>query len=282
MKKILLVFMVTLSLGYAKIDVVVSILPQVDFVKQIGGEKVNVALMVQPGHSPHAYEPKPSQMKNISKATLYFAMGVEFEKVWLTRFTTQNPDMKVIDTTLNITKVSMKSKDPHGHHHAHNDKKGLDPHIWTSPANVKIIAQNIYNALVAQDKANEGYYKANLDRFITYIESIDAQIKNILKDHKEAKFMVFHPAWGYFANAYHLIQLPIEVEGKSPKPKLLAKLIAKAKKENIQAIFTSPEFSDSAASSIANELGIKVMKVSPLNPKWGENLLNLAKAIAKH
>jgi zinc transport system substrate-binding protein len=279
MNRLILALMAIATIGYAKVNVVVSILPQVTFIKQIGGEHVNVALMVAPGNSPHTYEPKPSQMKEISKADLYLAIGVEFEKVWLERFRSQNGTMQVIDTSKNITKLAMKKHDHHEEHHHHN--KGLDPHIWTSPENVKTIAHNIYQALVALDKTNKTSYKANLDKFLAYIEGIDAQIKNTLKNSpKHAKFMVFHPAWGYFANQYGLVQLPIEVEGKNPKPQMVAKLIAKAKKEQIQAIFTAPEFSDSIAKTIAAELGIPVIKVSPLNPKWGENLLNLAKAIA--
>lgn len=280
MNRVLLVLMVIVSLGYAKVNVVVSILPQVTFVKKIGGDKVNIALMVKPGNSPHAYEPKASQMKDISKASVYMAMGVEFEKVWLERFASQNSAMKIVDLTKGITKLAMQK---HGHdHHEHDDEEGLDPHIWTAPDNLKTVAKNIYQTLVAQDRANEAYYKVNYESFMAEIETINKEIQTLLKDTpKGAKFMVFHPAWGYFANQYGLVQLPIEVEGKNPKPKMVAKLIAKAKQEQIRAIFTAPEFSDSVAKSIADELGIAVIKVSPLNPKWGENLLNLAKAIAK-
>jgi len=278
MNRVVFVFLMMITLGYAKVDAVVSILPQVSFVKAIGGDKVNIALMVEPGNSPHSYEPKPSQMKEISKAKLYFAIGVEFENVWLERFKAQNSSMKVIDTTVNVTKLAMKKHEGYDHH---DTKEGLDPHIWTAPNNLKIVAQNIYEAFKSSDQANEAYYKANFDKFIAHIDQVDQEIKTILKDTpKGAKFMVFHPAWGYFAKQYGLIQLPIEVEGKEPKPKTVAKLINKAKQEKIRAIFTAPEFSDTTAKTIADELGISVIKVSPLNPKWGENLINLAKAIA--
>ncbi|MEA3498973.1 MAG: zinc ABC transporter substrate-binding protein, partial [Campylobacterota bacterium] len=128
---------------------------------------------------------------------------------------------------------------------------------------------------------NKLYYKANYEKFISKVEQTDKNIKNILKDlPKNSKFMVFHPAWGYFAAQYNLIQLAIEVEGKNPKPKTIAYLIEEAKEEKVKAIFTAPEFSTKIAKQIANELGIKVIKVSPLNPKWGKNLENLAIAIA--
>jgi zinc transport system substrate-binding protein len=91
--------------------------------------------------------------------------------------------------------------------------------------------------------------------------------------------MVFHPAWGYFARDYGLIQLSIEIEGKSPKPRQIALIINEARKENIKAILTAPEFSTKVSNSIANELNIRVIKITPLNPNWSQNLINLAKTI---
>ena len=93
--------------------------------------------------------------------------------------------------------------------------------------------------------------------------------------------MVYHPAWGYFAKEYHLEQLPIEIEGKEVKPKELQKMVEKAKSNNVKAILTQPEFSTKGAQVIANELGIKVVEISPINPNWSENLITLAKIIAE-
>jgi zinc transport system substrate-binding protein len=92
--------------------------------------------------------------------------------------------------------------------------------------------------------------------------------------------MVFHPAWGYFLSHYGLKQLPIEIEGKSPKPRELIQIIKKAKAQHVKAIFTQPEFSDKSAQIIAKELNIKVIKASPLAKDWAKNLLKLARAIA--
>ena len=291
MKKIVIAGLLGLgSFLFADVNAVVSIVPEQTFLKAIGGDKVNVSLMVQPGSSPHTYEPKPSQMKDISKADVYFSIGVEFEEAWLPRFASQNKKMKIVDLGSGIKKIAMVG---HNHHeeekpkhsmkkegkHGHEDE--LDPHIWTSIANNKIIAKNIYNNLVALDKANEKYYKTNYDAFIAKLDTTDKSIKEILKNTKpKSKFMVFHPAWGYFATQYGLKQVAIEVEGKEPKPKQVAQLIKEAKKERVKAIFTAPEFSEKVATQIANELKIPVIKVSPLNPKWGENLIHLSHAIS--
>ena len=288
LKKIVIIGLLGLgSLLSAKVDAVVSILPQQTFVKAIGGDKVNVSLMVKPGNSPHTYEPKPSQMKDISKADIYFSIGIEFEKAWLPKFANQNKKMKIVNIAKGIEKMEMKKhhheEDHHdeheGHHHEH---ASFDPHVWTSPNNVKVIAKNILKYLIKMDKSNEEYYEKNYDTFIKSLNKIDAKIKNILKDiPRDAKFMVFHPAWGYFAKQYCLVQVPIEIEGKSPKPKDIIQIIKNAKKQNIKAILTAPEFSEKVAKQIANELNIKVVKISPLNPKWSKNMIKLAKTIGE-
>lgn len=289
MKKITLIFLLSTTYIFSNINAIVSILPEQTFVKAIGGDKVDVSLMVQPGNSPHTYEPKPSQMIDIAKADLYFAIDVEFEDVWLPKFQNLNPNMKVIDLADNITKMQMQDKDgkeikcDHGDHHDHHahEAKGEDPHIWTAPSNVKIIAQNIYKALAKQDPSNADYYKRNLDIFLASIDETDRQIIGILSSLEEGqKFMVFHPSWGYFAKAYNMQQIAVEVEGKEPKPKELIHLLKEAKEEKVNAIFTQPEFSDTVAKIIAKELQIPVVKVSPLAANWSENLIGIAKAIA--
>lgn len=280
---------------YANVNAVVSILPQKTFVEAIGGDKVNVALMVKPGNSPHSYEPKPSQMKDISKADIYFSIGIDFEHAWLPRFADQNKKMKIVNISKGINRLPMvkhsHGEDEHHDHeeHAHHDHEyehdhehgKLDPHVWTSPDNVKVMAKNILKYLVKIDKANEEYYEKNYEEFVESIDETDKKIQTIFKDlPRNAKFMVFHPAWGYFAKQYLLEQTAIEIEGKNPKPKQVAHLIEEAREEGVKAIFTAPEFSDKIAKQIAKELGIPVVKISPLNPKWSQNLIKFAKAIA--
>ena len=284
MKKIVTIMLLAIGAGYATVNAVVSVLPEKTFVDAIGGDKVHTTVMVLPGNSPHAYEPKPSQMKEIAQADIYFAIGVEFEKAWLPKFANQNSNMVIVDVSKRVQKTAIQThrhpeENPAKEEHRHN---GLDPHIWTSPANVKIIAQNIYNALIAKDKANSDYYTKNYKVFLKYVDETDATIKKILAHTPDGtKFMVFHPAWGYFANAYNLTQIAIESGGKNPKPKQVIRLINEAKNEQVKAVFTAPEFSQKVARQIAKEVGVPVKPISPLNPNWSQNLIDLAKAIAK-
>ena len=293
MKKIIVSALLSLTtFTYANVNTVVSILPQKTFVKAIGGDKVDVSLMVLPGNSPHTYEPKPSQMRDISKADIYFTIDVEFEHNWLPKFLNQNQNMKVIDSTDGIVKMEMKEHhhhedDKHEHHehksdaHDDHDEEEQDPHVWTSPSNVKVMAKNILIALISKDAKNTNYYINNYNHFIKQINSTDKKIKKILSGIEHgSKFMVFHPAWGYFARDYELTQFAIEAGGKNPKPKQIAYLIEEAKEEKVKAIFTAPEFSTKTANQIAKEVGVPVIKISPLNPKWNENLLSFAKGIS--
>jgi len=278
MKKLtILLILVTNTFLFSKTNIVVSIVPQKTFVDAIGGKFVHTTVMVPPGSEPNTYAPKPSQMREIAKADMYFSIGVEFEKAWLPRFLNQNKKMKIVDLSQGITKIFMPS-----FKNTHTKEEEKDPHIWTSPKNVKIMALHIMKSLSKFDKKNTQYYKKNYDNFIAKINNTDKQIKQILsKTKKNIKFMVFHPSWGYFAKEYNLKQFPIEIQGKSPKPRELIYILKEAKSEHIKAIFTQPEFSDKTALQIAKELQIPVVKITPLSPDWAQNLIAFAKAISE-
>lgn len=279
MKKLSLLLIFFTSIGFAKIGVAVSLAPQKVFVEKIGAEHVNVTVIVEKGSSPHDYQPKPSQMKDISKASVYFAMGVEFENIWLEKFHNQNQNMIIINSSQGIEKHYAHHKCTHVQH---NHTESIDPHVWVDPLNVKIIVKNIYETLAQLDSKNADFYKKNYERYLEELDTLHADIQKILeKTPKYSTFMVFHPSWGYFAKRYGLIQLPVEVNGKEPKMKALVGIIEKAKEANVQAIFTQPEFSDKASQNIAKSLNIEVIQASPLAENWAENLKMLATAIAQ-
>jgi zinc transport system substrate-binding protein len=249
------------------LNVTVSILPQKYFVERIGGDLVNISVMVQPGESPATYEPKPEQMTALSNTDAYISIGVPFEKAWLEKFQAANSSMKMVDTTQRIDRKAT----PDG---------GFDPHIWLSPSLVKIQSETIYSALAALDPANKGVYKANLNAFISDIEKLDANIRAKLEKTEIKKFIVFHPAWGYFAQDYGLEMIPVEVGGQEPSAQELAALIEQAKAENIKVVFAQPEFSQEDAETIAQEIGGEVILIGPLNPDWLNNLNKVAETFA--
>jgi len=259
------------------LPVFVSILPQKTFVEKIGGPLVNVSVMVLPGANPHNYEPRPGQMSALSRAKVYFAIGIGFEDIWLDRFASANPAMKIVHTEQGIKKIPMAA-------HRHEEEKGRkslhgedhggtpDPHVWLSPPNVKIIAKNIADSLIQADPGNRADYEKNLVKFHGEIDELDAYLRKIFADRKGSKFMVFHPAWGYFADTYGLEQIPVEIEGKEPKPSKLKELIEHARRDGIKIIFVQPQFSTKSAEAIAKAIGGEVAVADDLHPDWANNL----------
>jgi zinc transport system substrate-binding protein len=255
-----------------KLDVTVSILPQKYFVERIGGDLVNVNVMVAPGEEPHTFEPQPSQMQALSNSQIYFTIGVEFENAWLNKFKDANPNLQFVDCSAGIEKIAV-SGDEHAAAESETDAHGdLDPHIWLSPANGKIIAQTIATALSDMDHEHSAVYQKNLDAFLQDIDTLDHEISDSLQTLTTRQFITFHPAWGYFARDYDLEQIAIEVEGNEPSAVELADLIRFAKQQDIHFIFAEPEFSTKSAETIAQEIGGEVILVSPLEENWLENM----------
>jgi zinc transport system substrate-binding protein len=255
----------------------VSILPQKFFVEKIGGDLVDVAVMVEPGASPHTYEPKPKQMVALAKTSVYFAIGVPFETVWLKKIAATNPTMLVVHTEAGIPKIPMKAY----HHEGAPGEQGhsaiKDPHVWLSPPLVMILAGNILEALLHLDPAHGAVYEKNHTSFIKELVGLDEEIRAAFKGKgKNLEFMVFHPSWGYFARAYGLEQVPIEIEGKEPKPAELQYLIKYARDQGIKVVFVQPQFSWLAAQAIAKSIDGQIVFVDPLAADWAANLRQVA------
>ena len=285
-----IISMITFGYGYAgaqtPVPIFVSIVPQQYFVQQIGKDKVDVSVMVRPGASPATYEPKPLQMAKLSKSRIYFSIGVPFETFWLDKIASANPEITIVHTDKGIEKRPMaahhnEEEEPAGHNHEavhENDHghAGLDPHTWLSPKLVKIQAGHILDALVAADPGNKDFYTANYHVFIKKIEALDLDLVRMLKNKAGMQFMVFHPSWGYFARDYNLKMIPIEIEGKNPKPAKLQALIAHAKDEGIKVIFVQPQFSTKSAALVAKEINGQVIPADPLALDWLDNMKKVA------
>lgn len=264
------------------ISVFVSILPQKYFVERIGGEHVEVHVMVGPGQNPETYDPTPKQMRALSDAQLYFRIGVPFEQIWLDRWLSSNPNLIVVDTQAG---VPLRDVEAHVHAvdgrflvHAHHAGE-KDPHIWLAPNLVKIQAQTIFDALAQVDPAHRQEYAENLAAFQADLDQLDQEIRATLSDLQNRTMMVFHPAWGYFTDAYGLRQIPIELGGKEPSAREMADLIELAKQEQVKAIFVQSQFSTKAAAAIAQAVNADVVQLDPLAYDYLNNLRHIAETI---
>ena len=248
-----------------RIGVIVTILPQKEFVERVGGDRVKVTVMVPPGQSPHTYEPTPGQMKDIARAGLYFKVGsgVEFETVWMDTLKEQNSNMEIVDGHEGITLIPMCG----GH-----DNGTMDPHIWLSPKNAKIMVANLLEGLKKADQDNADNYTKNANDYIANLSKLHNETKSGLEPRQGKKFLVYHPAFGYLAHDYGLIQIAIEDEGKEPTAEGIQAIIDQAKEENITVIFVSPQFDRDNAETIADEIGGTVISINPLAENYVESM----------
>jgi len=232
-----------------------------------------------PGADPHNYEPKPAVIKAFSLAEAYFTDGSGLDKAWLPRFLGANKNVKVIDISRNIK--WMKAEHDDHHHLHHDDESELDPHIWTSPMRLQLLALNIYESFKALDPDHIAYYT---NRFMSTQEILRRADRKIVGaivglPLNRRSFIVFHPSYGYLANDYNLTQYSIEVNGKEPKPKDLAKLIQVGRKNDVKTVFVQPQFSKRAAETIAKELGAVVVETDPLAADFLANIQTFVDAL---
>lgn len=265
-----------------KQSVTVSVLPQKYFVEKIAGDRLNINVMIPPGASPVTYEPTPKQMKELSASNLYIRIGhIEFEKSWMKKLRDINPEMSVVDQAVvaNLIEPEYKSNDEHKHkgHHHH----GVDPHIWTSPKEVKKQIDFLYQYLINTYPEFESDFTINYNSFLNEIDSLDSYITEQLKLYNGNKFMIFHPALSYFARDYGLIQISIEIDGKEPTPANIQEIIKVAKEEEIKVIFVQKQFSTHNAEVIAREINGRVVQIDPLSYNWPESIKLIADEIVK-
>ena len=270
---LLLWLAIPVAASAAPLNVFVTVPTLKTFVKTIGGEKVQVTSMIKPGQNPHTFSPTPQQITALANASLYLKSSDLFERAWMSRIRSVNPGMKVVE--INPTPNALESDDGHDHHH-----EG-DPHFWTNPKTAIAMADAIGNALIAIDPAHADLYKENLNQFTTTLSSVDDQIRHKLRGLKKTTFLVVHPAWSHFANAYNLTQVAIEHEGKPPGGRAMAALIELAKREEISVIITQPQFSQQSAKQLADAIDGEIVTVDPLSLEYQKTLLKMADLIAR-
>ncbi len=258
-----------------KLNVVVSIVPLQEFVENVGGEKVSVTVMVPPGASPHAYEPNPAQLMKVSKAHMYVKVGtpIEFEIAWLGKILSMNSTMHVCDASIGIDLIAVSQDDEH-------EQSNVDPHIWLSPQNTRIMVNNIYDALIAINGDNEQYYRTQRDAYCAELDSLHRRVEQMLQKKKKRQFMVYHASWRYFARDYGLEQISIETDGKEPTARNMEYVILKALEHNIRIIFVSPQFSTKSADVIAREIGGTVTSIDPLAKDYVKNLGEVVRVLS--
>ena len=251
------------------VTVTVTISPYKYFVDQIAKGKVDVNVMVSNGNNPETYEPYAQQMMELSKSALYLKVGsIGFEQTWMKKLQDNAPDMKVIDTSVGIK----PAKTPGGN---------IDPHVWMSCSNARIIASNILKALCELEPKNKAFFEKNYQSLLSIIDKRDSTIKESFKKDPDLvrKFVIYHPILTYFARDYQLEQLAIEEEGREPSASQLKSLIERARKEKIKFCLIQAEFANRNTTTFINESHTKPMDINPLQGDWNWAMQEAAAAV---
>lgn len=266
------------SYAFSTIDVVTTVLPLKEFVEKVGGKYVKVTNLIPPGANPHTYEPSPKQLRIVSKAQLIVKVGAgfQFEHVWLPKLLGINRQVQVCNSSIGIEKIMM---DENHHHENDHERSETDPHVWLSLQNAVKMINQILISLKGLDPENAETYEVNADRFTSQIKGLQSELETLKENSTVTSFLVFHPAWGYFANEFNLEQHAIEMDGKEPSPRQLIRVIKEARKENIKTIFIEPQYNKKAAKTIAREIGAKVVEINPLAANYIKNMKRVAIAI---
>ena len=255
------------------IRVFVSILPQAGLVERIGGEKVEVTVLVGPGRSPATYSPSPKQLAELSKAKLFVRVGVPFEEGFIDKIRETYPKLRIVDQRDNVRLLRSECEHDHDQDHDHGES---DPHIWLDPKRLKVQAQNIGKALVEANPENIAEYNTNMLKLIAELEALDKKIGVLMAPYRGKVLLVYHPAYGYFADSYGLKQVAVEAGGKEPGGKQLATFIEQARELKAKVIFVQPQFSKKSAKLVAEAIGGKVVAMDPLARDVFSNLEKMA------
>jgi zinc/manganese transport system substrate-binding protein len=234
-----------------------------DLVRQVGGERVSVDVLVGPGADAHVFQPSPSHAKQVMQAQVVFANGLGFEG-WMQRLLdTAGYKGKPVLVSQGIQPIQTEEHE-HDHKaekHGHHDHGETDPHAWQSVPNVITYVANIARGLCAADAAGCDGYKKNAEAYTGQLKALDAEIRSAWAAVPAAqrKLITSHDAFGYYARAYGVKFLaPQGVSTDSEaSAKGVAQLVRQIKKENIKALFVESVSDPRLIAQIGRETGVK-------------------------
>ncbi|MBI2992797.1 MAG: zinc ABC transporter substrate-binding protein [Gammaproteobacteria bacterium] len=253
----------------APMRVLVSIPPQKYLAERVGGERIEVITMLRPGHAPETFEPSPRQIADLGGATLYFRIGVPFERAWIEPFATGNPALEIVDCCRALESLS-----------AQDGNAGGDPHIWVNPLNAIDMADLMCAELGRIDPAHRDYYSGNLAALRAELLRLHADIQDALSMPRTRYFIISHGSLGPFADTYGLVQIALEAGGHSVGPRQLAEIVQRARTEGIRAILVQKQFSLAPARTLAAELDAQLIEVDPLAEDYIAGMRAIAAAVA--
>ena len=262
-----------------KLPVITSIYPVADMVQQVGGDHVDVTFVLPAGASPHTFEPKPSLVKKVSSARIFFRIGAGLE-FWAEKFIAlAGSGLTTIVLSEGVSLIHTtghhhenKAGDPHtGSGISNHESSVANPHIWLDPAIAKSMVNKITAVLCEVDHQHLTYYKQRGQNYLNDIDKLDRLIKVKVANFNIKKYVSFHASWVYFARHYGLEPVGIieAAPGRNPTPIQIKNIVAMIKRDQIRAVFAEPQLNSRAAEIIAREAEVNVLLLDPLG---GPNL----------
>ncbi len=240
-------------------DIYVTIAPLKYIVEQITGDDFSIEVLVPIGASPETFEPTPKQYIALNEAQMIFSTGlIEFETSLLGRLADKT---RIIDLSRNISLIAGSCS--HHHHSAAEHQHGVDPHIWTSPRELKTMARNAYDAIMGQ-YPDSTKYTAAYNRLAKQIEQLDEECRQQFATTTARAFIIYHPALTYYARAYGIEQIAVEDEGKEPSAKHIADIIEQASAKGVKCLLYQKEYPQSVVEVLAEDTDLRPQEINPL------------------
>ena len=276
----------------SKIRVLVAVDPLAYLVERVGGERVVVSTLTPTGKDPESFSPTPADLAALSSTRLFLRVGLAVEERFAKNIASIASNSREIDLCENVKLLPSPCGHSHSHeepetadaHSAHShscSNSELDPHVWTSPAVARQLIAQATVALCEASPENAEFFQANAAKLDAELDALQTEISQTLAPFQGQTFVVFHPAYGYFANEFHLTQRAIESQGKAPRPRELTELIETARAGGVRATIVQPEFDRAAAQTVADEIGAELIVHSPLEKDYFANLRALTAALKR-
>ncbi|OGL73938.1 hypothetical protein A3C96_02695 [Candidatus Uhrbacteria bacterium RIFCSPHIGHO2_02_FULL_60_10] len=248
--------------------VAATIFPLYDIVRQIAGERVQVRLIVPPGGSPHTYEPTPSDLRAIRRASAVYAIGHGLDD-WAASLAAAEPGLTRVVVDENITLLPPTV--PFSDGATDEEAADFDPHYFLDDANGRLIAANIAADLSRRFPEDAAYFDARRQEFDAQMEETGRQIRNLLASVKNRHIIAMHDAWYYFSRAYGLtVDGSFEPSaGREPTPQYLAALGAAVKKAGVRTIYSEQQVSSAALESFARDYNLNIAVLDPESGRPG-------------
>lgn len=262
-------YSIRINIDNKKIKVGVTIMPEVGLAKAIGGESIEINVLVPLGASPETYEATPKDIADFKDAELYFSLGLPSESA------------KIFSENKNLNEIKLDEKVKEIYHERVIGDDTRDPHIWLSIKRSIVMLEIIKDEFSKKDPENKDIYEKNMKNYVNKLIELDRIIKKDLEGKEGKSFVVFHPALGYFADDYGLTMYALEEEGKEVTPRHLTKLIDLAKKEKIKGLLINEEVDNKQGETFVKEIKGKIKVIATLGEDYYDMMKKLAEAVGE-